>query len=503
MENKSTKIFYMNIRKGRIKLKNEEKGEDRSMNNYKRIVSYLYYYGNGDKKNNVGYVRMERKDDICKVTIHMRSINSNDKKLGVYFFYREKEQLIGIFLGNMTIKRGVGEFKKIIEEEIINGLQVTLEEMGGIIIYENNEHFFATQWDDEFINIMNFYMEDNNEQKWKQKQLELGEREKLKAADLIEVEIQEVEKKALTGKEIEREEKISEQEPVIGKEVEDEKQELTSEELEDGSQSLGNRKLTDIEFENKELENVKSKIIEEENKNIEVKEPKHQGLKLGELDNQIKGPNLVETKEVEDNPQIEKQRNWNRGNLNISRINQAINKFSAQTTRRMQNENNQINNHSYQKEIKLNQTKAEQEYQNKQLENRWRQQVREQKRKLESQIEHADKIFAKFPTIDLCNKEVFKKCVKIEPQDIGSFPMETWVLANNSFLLHGYYNYRYLIFAQYFHEGRWEYVIGVPGIYEPRESFMAKMFGFQNFCPTNQKEEKTGAFGYWYQVLHL
>ena len=52
------------------------------MNDYKRIVSYLYYYGNREKKNNVGYVRMERKSGICKVTIHMRSINSNDKKLG-------------------------------------------------------------------------------------------------------------------------------------------------------------------------------------------------------------------------------------------------------------------------------------------------------------------------------------------------------------------------------------------------------------------------------------
>lgn len=418
----------MNIRKGRIKLKNEEKGEDRSMNNYKRIVSYLYYYGNGDKKNNVGYVRMERKDDICKVTIHMRSINSNDKKLGVYFFYREKEQLIGIFLGNMTIKRGVGEFRKIIEKEIINGLQVTLEEMGGIIIYENNQHFFATQWDDEFINIMNFYMQDNNKQKWKQKQLELGERDRLKAAGLMEVEIQEIDQETLTGKEIEEEEKRLEQELVIGKGVENIKQELAGGELENVNQSLENREVIDIEFENKELENQKSEMIKEENQNLEVKEPNHREVKFEE---------------------------------------------------------------------------AEQEYQNKQLENRWRQQVREQKRKLELQIERADKIFAKFPAIDLCNKEAFKKCVKIEPQDIGSFPMETWVLANNSFLLHGYYNYRYLIFAQYFHEGQWEYVIGVPGIYEPRENFMAKMFGFQNFCPTNQKEEKTGAFGYWYQVIHL
>ena len=36
----------------------------------------------------------------------------------------------------------------------------------------------------------------------------------------------------------------------------------------------------------------------------------------------------------------------------------------------------------------------------------------------------------------------------IKPQDIGLLPRENWVYGNNSFLLHGYYNYRYLILAR-------------------------------------------------------
>ncbi len=35
----------------------------------------------------------------------------------------------------------------------------------------------------------------------------------------------------------------------------------------------------------------------------------------------------------------------------------------------------------------------------------------------------------------------------IKPQDIGLLPRDAWVFGNNSFLLHGYYNYRYLILA--------------------------------------------------------
>ncbi len=35
--------------------------------------------------------------------------------------------------------------------------------------------------------------------------------------------------------------------------------------------------------------------------------------------------------------------------------------------------------------------------------------------------------------------------LSIKPQDIGLLPREVWTYGNNSFLLHGYYNYRHLI----------------------------------------------------------
>lgn len=52
----------------------------------------------------------------------------------------------------------------------------------------------------------------------------------------------------------------------------------------------------------------------------------------------------------------------------------------------------------------------------------------------------------------------------IKPQDIGLLPRENWVYGNNSFLLHGYYNYRYLILARLGKPGeRGRYILGVPG----------------------------------------
>ena len=58
------------------------------------------------------------------------------------------------------------------------------------------------------------------------------------------------------------------------------------------------------------------------------------------------------------------------------------------------------------------------------------------------------RIFSKMPGMYPFEDDEVIDCVKFEPQDIGVFPMEKWPLANNSFLLHGYYTYRHLIFAR-------------------------------------------------------
>lgn len=92
----------------------------------------------------------------------------------------------------------------------------------------------------------------------------------------------------------------------------------------------------------------------------------------------------------------------------------------------------------------------------------------------------------------------------IKPQDIGLLPRETWVYGNNSFLLHGYYNYRYLILAKLFNpEGTPRYLLGVPGHYYSNERYMASMFGFPNFVLSKNQPMEDGRFGYWYTDVKI
>lgn len=85
-------------------------------------------------------------------------------------------------------------------------------------------------------------------------------------------------------------------------------------------------------------------------------------------------------------------------------------------------------------------------------------------------------------------------CAKIELKHIRELPRRYWYLGNNSFLLHGFFNYRYLVVGK-MEERTW--FIGVPGIYQAQERVMATIFGFPEFMP----EPVENQFGYWYRIV--
>ena len=92
----------------------------------------------------------------------------------------------------------------------------------------------------------------------------------------------------------------------------------------------------------------------------------------------------------------------------------------------------------------------------------------------------------------------------IRPEDIGRLPRENWIYGNNSFLLHGYYNFRYLILVCLNNaDGAPRYLIGVPGHYYSNEKYMATMFGFPNFVLSKKQPPNDGRFGYWYTDIKM
>ena len=87
--------------------------------------------------------------------------------------------------------------------------------------------------------------------------------------------------------------------------------------------------------------------------------------------------------------------------------------------------------------------------------------------------------------------------VKLEPKDFLILSSKYQHLVNNSFLLHGFYNYRHVILGK-----EDEYYLGVPGVFYEREKMVALMFGFEAFeCESG--DPKAGTFGYYLRKVEL
>ena len=99
------------------------------------------------------------------------------------------------------------------------------------------------------------------------------------------------------------------------------------------------------------------------------------------------------------------------------------------------------------------------------------------------------------------------RCEKIQRQDLSRLPRREWRLANNSFLLHGFYNYHHLLYIE---DGD-KIWIGVPGIYHEKEKAAANGFGFPEFrrltdveLELSEEEKNTyDDFGYWCRKVNV
>ena len=70
---------------------------------------------------------------------------------------------------------------------------------------------------------------------------------------------------------------------------------------------------------------------------------------------------------------------------------------------------------------------------------------------------------------------------RIAITDIRSLPSRNWHLCSNSFLVHGFFCYHYLVLKTVNAPDGTQIYLGVPGIYASQERMMALLFGFNDF----------------------
>lgn len=119
-----------------------------------------------------------------------------------------------------------------------------------------------------------------------------------------------------------------------------------------------------------------------------------------------------------------------------------------------------------------------------------------------TQTDPFEKLFVRADYIDAFDDDYFYDCIEVSPEKLKYLNQNEIDVAGNSFLLHGYYNFRHILFGRVRDNlDNTKYFIGVPGMYCNRERYMASMFGFNNFKKSHRSDYANPYFGYWYQEI--
>lgn len=122
------------------------------MSQYRRIVSYLYQYLNGDKGQNMGYVRLEQKGRQCRIAVQMRASGISFMP-EVWLFKQKSASIEYISIGKLTAYSGNLQIKIATNTDDVCLSGHPASDFDGAIIYINDKEYYATTWTNESIYI--------------------------------------------------------------------------------------------------------------------------------------------------------------------------------------------------------------------------------------------------------------------------------------------------------------------------------------------------------------
>ncbi|WP_461883370.1 DUF6128 domain-containing protein [Fusicatenibacter sp.] len=119
------------------------------MSDYRRFIAYLYEYPNNRKGGCCGFVRVESQNDFCRMDFQIKSAAlSPETSITVYGFIRRSGRMYGIPLGNLLAGRTSTSGKLFTRFDALGQTDVTLDQLGGLILLYHQTGVIATQWDD-------------------------------------------------------------------------------------------------------------------------------------------------------------------------------------------------------------------------------------------------------------------------------------------------------------------------------------------------------------------
>lgn len=468
------------------------------MSAYHRLISYIYAYEGGIKGKNTGFAKLETRGTSCRIQVSVRRVFAGGSPIGVYLLAGQDE----IRIGTLFVRGGNGEFRTVVNCENIEGSGCNMEECCGLTLHETDSAWraYTTIWEDAVAHAAEVELADVTAEKVREQEAEKEEATRKQTEKAQEAEKEEAARKPAenVSGEVNRES--------VGKEKLDEASELArSGEME--SQD------TSTETEKKEVANINEADFgisqpqpeQQEDSNLEIFEDTETMEAVPDI------PETSDHQEAEivqeaqtETPQESFQESTQEVQTETPKESFQESYQEAQTEARRKD--SQESTREVRKEALPDSPPDHQEAFQPGSQNQKQPQPDSSKEfpKEDPAESLWNRLRAAYPKVTAFECADGCEILVIKPQDIGLLPRENWVYGNNSFLLHGYYNYRYLILARLGKPGeRGRYILGVPGHYGNNEKYMAAMFGFDRFVRSTRQPPRDSRFGYWYTDLNF
>ena len=225
------------------------------MADYHRFVAYIYEYVNGKKMQNTGFAKIELRNAICRIQIHIQNIRMLDGKTEVFGIVRQpkesrKNNPIILLIGEGQTQGSGFDRRFTVPEEPFVEESYRFEQVCGIYIRSQSGRNWMTVFDDEPIAIEN-----------------LGKPEEIKAeTDEENVKKSETDKEAVEENETDKENVGIKENEKSEKSTESEAdQELQEETVENESKEVS-------EATKEEIEQAEKSESSEENINLDITE---------------------------------------------------------------------------------------------------------------------------------------------------------------------------------------------------------------------------------------
>lgn len=417
------------------------------MADYQRFVSYIYSYPGGVKDKNVGFAKVEVRSGEMRLNINLRGVYTDTPQMfGVHMLIDRDDAIPGRYrlmkVGDCLVNNGMASYAGIFNAGNIENSGYTSSDICGIAVANKGDRYYMmfSMWEDYDIN-----------------------------PDVIEFAGSGVRKYGGNAE--------------IEGESEDDIDSSGSGEI----RGLG-KGYTEGSEGNKEddVGSQDNRVSDGENGEVRYAEG-GEGNKNGNVVNYASGSQCnkgnYDKRSGEDSYVAEHEDDWNGGTRNRGEENtpdiHMQNRYNEEL-QAMESEEDDTESCGCPNKDKVNE-KTRQDACNERL---------------------YKKLYSKADYVDAFDDDYFYDCIEVTPQMLSRLPLKDKEIINNSFLIHGYYNFHHLLFGRVCdNENNTNYFIGVPGMYCNRERYMASMFGFSNFKKSHRSDYNNPYFGYWYQEI--